>query len=77
MIYQHDKQLFLEMMGLLNDMTWFCEQFIEAKALDATQQTNLRSRTKEARELHGKARKFVGEQTVEAGRTQVRIKRGG
>ena len=74
MTYQRDKQLFLEMMGLLNDMTWFCEQAIAEKPLDMAMQANLRSRTKEARKLHGKARKFVGEQTVETERTQVRIK---
>lgn len=73
--YQRDKQLFLEMMGLLNDTTWYCEQALAGQPLDKTMQANMKRRTKEARELHGKARRFVGEQTVEEERKQLRIKR--
>ena len=65
MNYGKDKQLFLEMMGMLNDLTWFWEQELAGKPLDVTHQNLLKKRTTEARELHKRAQKFVKQQAAE------------
>ena len=70
MTYQKDKQLFLDMMGLLNDTTYYCEQLIAngvaADALSGDDLRRMTDRAKSARELHDKAREFIGKQAVES-----------
>lgn len=65
MNYGTDKQLFLEMMGMLNDTTYFCEQAIAGNTLNQAMMTTMHKRTKEARELHKRAQKFVKQQAAD------------
>lgn len=71
MNYDTDKQLFLELIGMVNDLTYFCEHFVAGTALDDTMQATLVRRTTEARELHKRAQKFVRQQVAEYERVAV------
>ncbi len=70
MNYGKDKQLLLEMMGLLNDTTYFCEQALAGKPLNAAMQITMTKRTTEARELHKRAQVFVKQQAAEDDHSQ-------